>query len=240
MIQQGINWASLLADNAAPYVTFFGMIVGALILGATPLGKPLKWAETFYHEFSHGMACLFTLGRPVRLQIQFNGAGTCWTRGGSRIIILLMGYMGASVWGAALYLIGWMLANVGHGDPTLWLRLEIILMLITVVWLVRDLKTLFILSTLIALYAATLYLPSVTPLPYILQFLGIYVQLNAIRAPLHLVDGRHVGDGAALADILWIPEGVWILFWFAFALAMLALCALLTLPGLAPALGFGM
>ena len=59
--------------------------------------------------------------------------------------------------------------------------------------------------------------------------------LNAIRAPLYLIDGQHVGDGAQLADLfLIVPEIIWVALWFAFGLALLAVCLWLTLPGLPP------
>ena len=48
---------------------------------------------------------------------------------------------------------------------------------------------------------------------FLMKFIGIYVLLDAVRAPLHLLDGRSIGDGAELAEITFIPEIVWVIFW---------------------------
>ncbi|MCP5405092.1 MAG: M50 family metallopeptidase [Pseudomonadaceae bacterium] len=210
---------------------FLTLTVSALVLGETPLKRPFRWMETYYHELSHGLACLLTGGKVVRIQLNLDGSGVCTTRGGSRILILLAGYTGAALWGSALYLAGW---HIGAGGSHTWLQAELALLAVTTILWVRNLTTLLIIATIAAVYGLALYYGPVGYLPYLLQFSGVYVLMNAIRAPLHLIDGQHVGDGAALADIFKIlPEGVWILLWFAFALACLAACALLTLPGLA-------
>lgn len=225
--------SGLLSTHGDAYALFFGMVCAALILGQTPFGRPLKWAETFYHELSHGLAAILTFGRMSRLELKWNGAGACWTRGGSRFVVLLAGYAGASAWGLLLFVAGYSLGANGVG---IWLKLELALMALVLVFCVRDLQTLAIMAIMASVYAAALFLPWVTALPQLLQFIGIYVMLNAIRAPLALIDGKHVGDGAALADkFKIIPEIVWVLLWFAFAVFCLILAAELVLPGL-PAL----
>jgi hypothetical protein len=212
--------------------TIFGIMFGAaLLLGETPLGRPLKWAETFYHEMSHGLICLLTGGRIRKLEIEWNGAGCCTTVGGWRVPTLLAGYLGASLWGGVLYIVGWLLGT--HG-ATLWLKVEVaVLAFVTLFW-VRNFTTLIIMLFIGGTYGLAIAMPETQWLPFILQFIGIYVMLNAIRAPLYLIDGRHVGDGAMLADIFHIlPEGFWIFLWFTFALFMLGVCMVMTLPHLA-------
>jgi hypothetical protein len=221
----------LITTYPQAYGTFAAMVVVALLLGATPFGRPLKWAETFYHELSHGLAALLTFGKMVKLEIKWNGAGACYTQGGSRTLILLAGYAGASAWGALLFVAGTQLGAHGVG---LWLQIELALMALVIVFWVRDVQTLAIMAMLAVTYAAALLLPSVSALPQLLQFMGVYVMLNAIRAPLVLIDGKHVGDGAALASRFKIvPEIIWVLLWFMFACWCLLLCAELVLPGLA-------
>ena len=46
-----------------------------------------------------------------------------------------------------------------------------------------------------------------------LKFIGIYVLLDAVRAPLYLIDGRNYGDGAQLAELTGIPEILWVSLW---------------------------
>lgn len=217
--------------------TTFGIMVGvALVVGHSRISWPLKWAETFYHELSHGLICLLTGGRIRTITLNWDGSGCCTTYGGWRIPTLLAGYMGASLWGGLLYMVGWLLGSQGG---TWWLKAELLILgTVTLFW-VRDLRTLIIVAFIAGVYGASLVLPNTLWLPYILQFIGIYVMLNAIRAPLFLIDGEHVGDGAALADaFVIIPEGLWILFWFLFALATMAACMVLTLPHLSWVLPF--
>lgn len=207
---------------------FAAMVGLALLMSKSRLGWPLKWAETFYHELSHGVVCMLTLGRIARIELKFDGSGCCYTRGGWRIPTLLAGYMGASLWGGALYVGGWML---GQSGATTWIKIELAILAVVFVFWVRDWRTLVIMLCIAATYGLALFKISEVLVPLFLQFAGIYVQLNAVRAPLHLIDGQHVGDGAALADIFKvIPEGVWIVWWLVFALGVLGLCMVETLP----------
>ncbi len=204
------------------------MVVMALSLSKSRLGWPMKWAETFYHEFSHGMACVLTGGKIERIELEWNGAGCCYTRGGWRVPTLLAGYMGASLWGGFLYMAGWL---AGAEGVTWWLKIELLILALVFVLWARDLTTWVILLMIAGVYALAAFQVSSVFLPLFLQFAGIYVMLNAVRAPLHLIDGKDVGDGAALADIFKIiPEGVWIALWFGFALAVMLACMLATLP----------
>ena len=232
MIHAGPEWGALL-PYVREYAVFGGMVLGALILGATPLGRPLGWAETFYHELSHGIMCLVTLGKIDHIALYLKGGGVCAYRGGFRPLVAFSGYAGAALWGAVLYIIG---ANVNSSLAVLWLEVEIGVLAVAYLFFVRklDVQTTLILALLGLIYAAALVYPRAFLLPWILQFMGIYVMLNAIRAPLFLLDGKHVGDGATLADIfVVVPEVVWVLIWFVFALAALGWCAMQTLPGLA-------
>lgn len=206
----------------------FGMMVLAgLVLSKSFLGWPLKWAETFYHEISHGIICVLTGGRIHQIELEFNGAGCCRTKGGWRVPTLLAGYLGASLWGAALYMGGWLLGDSG---VTMWLKLELgVLGVVFLLW-ARDWRTWVILLFIAGAYGLAITKVSHVYLPLFLQFAGIYIMLNAVRAPLFLIDGQHVGDGADLANILYIPEGIWILLWLVFALMMMGLCMVLTLP----------
>ena len=59
---------------------------------------------TFVHEASHGLAAVVTGGQLVSINIQPDGSGTAFTRGGFRPLILVAGYAGSCVSGAALLL----------------------------------------------------------------------------------------------------------------------------------------
>lgn len=213
------------------YAQFFGLVILAFIVGLTPLRYPFQWLETYYHELSHGLAAILTRGKIGRIKLNWDGSGWCSTRGGSRLFILLMGYTGAALWGGYLYLAGF---KVGVTGSATLLQIELGILAFTTLFWVRDVITLIITATLASVFAIALFFPWVDFIPLLIQFMGIYVVLNAIRAPLHLIDGQHVGDGAALSDLTLIfPEGVWIALWFIIGWAVLGGLMYLTLPGAA-------
>lgn len=220
----------------SPWLSVALMLALALLIGQSRtlfiLSQPFRWAETFYHESSHALACLLTGGRVARLTLHWRGGGSLTSRGGSRLLILLAGYPGAALWGAAIYLGGHALQTQGL---QLWLMLELAFLGLAALLWARNLTTWLIMGLIGGTYALALNFPHHTALPWLVQFVGLYVLLNAIRAPLHLIDGQHVGDGAQLADLfLIVPEIIWVALWFAFGLALLAVCLWLTLPGLPP------
>ncbi|MCA3244347.1 MAG: M50 family metallopeptidase [Alphaproteobacteria bacterium] len=198
------------------------LLAAAVALHSTRLSWPLRWAETFYHEASHGLVTLLTGGRVVKLELHWRGGGACTTQGGSRFLTLLAGYMGASLWGAVLFLIG---ANLGEAGVRWWLGAELALLGFALLFWAKNVVTMIILLLIGAVYAAAWYLPPEFGLAYVLQGLGLFIMLNALGAPFHLLDGQHVGDGAALQDLtVIVPEGVWVAWWVVFALACLLGC----------------
>jgi hypothetical protein len=52
-----------------------------------------------------------------------------------------------------------------------------------------------------------------------LQLTGVMVLLNSIMSPFYLLDGRALGDGAALAQITYLPEFAWVVIWSSLGLA---------------------
>ncbi len=68
----------------------------------SPILYPLRLFVTFVHEAGHGLAAILTGGRFERFQVFSNGAGLALTGGGSRFLILQMGYLGAALFGAIL------------------------------------------------------------------------------------------------------------------------------------------
>ena len=209
-------------------IIFTSLLVLAVIVSHVPLLRcPFKWMETFFHELSHGLAALMTLGRIHRIQLKWNGAGVCTTSGGSRIWILLWGYLGASAWGALIYIAGWLLTSAD--TVRLFYFFMALLGICTVFW-VRDVVTLIIMVAMFCIFFLPVYFPNWTLYPYLLEFIGLYVVLSAIQSPLHLIDGELIGDGAELQKILFLPEGVWIALWFIVAVCTFYFLWMLNAP----------
>lgn len=205
---------------------FMAMLALALIGTRLPLiRRPLLWFEVYFHEVSHALATLFTFGRPIKLELHWRGSGLLMSRGGWSIPILFAGYAGAAMWGLLIYL-GGVYANTHTGEVILTVLL--ILIALTILLMVRNITTLLILMIISFVLFLPFYAEASHLSPKLLQFIGLSVGLNAIKAPLHLIDGQSVGDGAALARRTLVPEGIWILIWF--GLGVLSLLYMWQIP----------
>ncbi|CAG1015282.1 MAG: M50 family metallopeptidase [Anaerolineae bacterium] len=68
----------------------------------SPILYPFRLLVTFVHEAGHGISAIVTGGEFRQFTVYPNGAGVATTAGGSRFVILQMGYLGAALFGAIL------------------------------------------------------------------------------------------------------------------------------------------
>jgi hypothetical protein len=185
----------------------------ALVVKALPLAHlPLDWFQTFFHEISHGLAALLTGGRIESISIAPDASGRCLTQGGFTPLILFSGYTGSALWGALIH----SSVSARHARR-IALALSLCVGLAGLLW-VRDWTTPWILLCIIAMFLLAYRYGSRKWTHRFVEFVGLYVVLEAVRAPLYLLDGRSIGDGAALADLTWLPEFFWIAVWLSIAL----------------------
>lgn len=203
MAQQFFNWRN---------PNFWILLVIAILVKQLPiLQVGFNWLESYFHELSHGLAALFTGGQIVRIQLFTNGAGLCTTMGGSQLLISFAGYAGAVAWGVLIYKI----ANAKTSfSKYLSYFLVALISLSCILW-VRDILTLLICLSLIALFYGCVRFSHLAALPVLLKLMAICVLLNSLQSPLYLIDGQGIGDGSALSDLTFIPEIVWIVIWCA-------------------------
>lgn len=206
-------------SNKLPKKSYFWLLLlAAIIIHQIPIiSVPFKWLESYFHEISHGLAAIVTGGRIVRIELFANGAGLCTTIGGVRFVVAFMGYAGATLWGVLLYALGSSskkIAILGNG-------LVLILLALTLLLWVQDLRTSIIIGSLVLLFVIKLKFGQLLALPTIFRLTGLLVLLNSMYSPLYLLDGRSLGDGATLAQITLIPELIWVLVWSVLALASL-------------------
>lgn len=198
---------------------FLGLLAAAMVLSQIPvIHWPFSWLETFCHELSHGLAALLTGGRIVKIVLHLDGSGFCYTSGGNRFLVAFSGYFGAVLWGGIIYL-GALSSGAGTTRVVAGTLLSVLL-LSTVLW-VRDPITLVLMAVLMGLFALQLRFTQGWLLNGLLRLSGLYVALDAVRSPLALLDGRHLGDGATLSDLTLIPELVWVGIWELLALGAL-------------------
>jgi len=209
--------SSIFENRSSSPLLFLALVLGAFILSYIPIVNwPFSWMMTFFHEISHGIAALVTGGSIDSIRLHLRGSGLCTTIGGISFIISLAGYLGAVIWGMGIYLMADKL-NKRHTDEMALFMASIVL-LSAILW-GRDIITLLIMALLIALLVMVMKLNDNAFIKIALKFIGIFILLDAIKAPLHLIDGRHYGDGARLADLTGIPELVWVMIWFSIAVS---------------------
>lgn len=193
---------------------FISLVVLAFILSSFPLisllGTPFSWMMTFFHEISHGIAAIVTGGSISKIELNLDGSGLITYHDGIRVIVAFAGYSGAVLCGMAIY-ISASTANKKHADG-LALFLAIIVIGSAVLW-ARDLVTWIIMGVMSGVLISIIKLNNSTMIQFLMKFIGIYVLLDAVSAPLHLIDGSDRGDGADLADITFIPEIIWVGIW---------------------------
>lgn len=200
---------------------FIALVGSAFILSYIPiLNIPFTWIMTFFHEISHGIAAILTGGSVQKINIHINGSGLCYTVGGIRFFVLIAGYIGAVIWGMLIYE---MADKLSHKNTSILAGLIAGLIAFSALFYGRDVITWIILIILFAMFASIIKFQDAHLIKLALKFLGIYVLLDAVRAPLHLIDGRHYGDGAKLADLTGLPEIIWIILWLAIGIGGLIL-----------------
>jgi len=186
------------------------LLAAAVILQLPFVSIPFKWLESYFHEISHGLSAIITGGSIVKIELFPNGAGLCTTRGGSRFIVSFMGYAGAALWGTLIYY----LASAHQRIAQAFSFLLAVLIVVSLVFWVRDVLTFVIISSLLVLILAKFKFANLSSLQLSLQVTGALVLLNSIKSPLYLLDGRNLGDGATLSNLTGLPEVFWVFIWF--------------------------
>lgn len=91
--------------RASSLLVLVATVAAVTLLWNTPVIWPLKIMTVFFHEISHGLACLATGGTFGTITISANEGGLHLGAGGSRFIVLSAGYLGSLLWGCGLLLL---------------------------------------------------------------------------------------------------------------------------------------
>lgn len=181
----------------------------ALLLTRIPyLSVPFKWLESYFHELSHGIATLLSGGIVSHIQLFPNGAGFCFSQGGSPLFIGFAGYFGAACWGYLIYL----LATWPRGIRVSFALLGGPVVLSGLLW-GRDILTLAILASLTVIFLMPLKLNQNKVLTQFLRVVGLMIMLNALASPTVLLGLDGQGDAVLLAELSWIPAWIWVMLW---------------------------
>lgn len=182
---------------------------------------PLRLFVTLIHEGSHALAAVLTGGTVQQIVVQPDASGYTLTRGGWEPLIVMAGYLGASIYGAA------MLALARRPDSArIILGLSGLLVALLDVLLVRNLFG-FGWGVLIAaglLLAAGRLGGRAAELAA--MFLGVQCVVNALFDLKTLVGlssayGGPVSDAVLMSQIIPLPPIVWAVGWSLLSLAIL-------------------
>ncbi len=196
-------------------------IAVAFIVDYLPLiNAPFLWSETFFHEISHGLAAILSGGMIHKITLNFDGSGLCTTSGGSRFIVTFSGYTGSALWGLLIYRVA---GSLSPGRAKIMVGIMISMLATALLLWARDGSTIIILLILLLIYNLPLIKSLWFSVKFFIQFVGIFIMLDAIRSPLYLLDGRDLGDGSSLANLTGLPEFFWVTLWFIIAVGCLYL-----------------
>ena len=186
------------------------------VLWSTPVVYPLKIFVVFLHEISHGLAAVATGGSIVRIELNANQGGVCWTRGGSRFLTASAGYLGSLLWGA-LFLVAaartrfdcWLVGLVG-----------VFVIGVTVLYVRSGFGLVYGLAAgALLIGTATSFSESVSD-----ALLRVIGTVSCLYAPWDIASDLLLRDVAAsdahtIAGITHIPAVVWGVVWFLLATA---------------------
>lgn len=197
-----------------------GMILPLVLFGLafyywdSALVLPIKYLTVFFHELSHGLAAVFTGGSIIRIEVNSNLGGVCWTSGGIRFIVISAGYLGSLIWGCAILLA----AVKTRFDQQITAGLGILLLVVTAIW-VRNLEGVVIcVLTGFGLLALASY-STEKVCDQFLKFLGItscfYVLIDIKE---DLIDRSiRESDAYKIAEMLYMPDWLVGVIWLIIA-----------------------
>lgn len=194
-----------------PSFEFPMLLILAVLVSFLPLiNLPMKWFNTYFHEISHGIAALITGGSIKYIEINYNGSGVCATVGGVNSVIAFAGYFGAVLWGMAIYM---MAARLNKMAATAFAFFLVTMTGLTIFFFAGNVVTTLILSMIATVILLIELSRDHTVMRLGLKFIGLYILVDSIFAPMHLVDGLHRGDGANLEKFTGLPEVLWVVIW---------------------------
>jgi hypothetical protein len=186
---------------------------------------PLRLFVTFVHESGHGLAAIVSGGHFERFVVLANGGGYAVTGGVSRALILPAGYLGAALFGAALFYV----TNTVPFPKTISIALGIVVAAITLLY-TDLLSTAFLVGIAFAFVLIALWRYADRGLNMlVLNVLALIAGLNAVLDLVSLVSNSGVSMGAIRNDAAafsaqvapLIPPFVMALLWALIAVALL-------------------
>ncbi|MBX3102946.1 MAG: M50 family metallopeptidase [Bacteroidetes bacterium] len=190
------------------------MIVVTVLLWDTVIIHPFKVFVVMTHELSHGLAAILTGGEISRIQIEPTLGGAAYTRGGSRAIILMAGYIGSMLWGALILI----LASRTRLDRGIAITIGLLLVWVSIRYVTNDYGQVFGLLGGVILIALGTKGPHVV-IELLLQYIGL---TSILYAPLDIYDDTirrqiQTSDAEQFARIWGLNGTFWGVIWIVLA-----------------------
>jgi hypothetical protein len=175
------------------------MFVVAVIFWHSFLIYPIKLFVVILHEFSHGIAAVLTGGSIVKIEINQQVGGVCYTMGGSRFIVASAGYLGSIFWGGLILII----AVRTKYDNIMGMIIGGFLILLSALY-IRNLFGFLFTAGFGALLAIVSYKAKNVVIDLVMKFLGMISCLYVIiDIKEDLIDRSNIGsDADAIARLL--------------------------------------
>ena len=206
--------------------TFIIMIIIGCLLASVPIiNLPLIWFETFFHELSHAIVDYFSGNILTGLKLNWDGSGWVSADGEENLTAsFYAGYLGASLWGSIIFLFG---REANEINRKRFLLIWVTIIIVATFSLAIDINT-YIISGFLIFFLSIVFLQKADrDAELMLEFLGIYIILNAIHSPLYILhDGDRVSDGYVLENLTGTPEMLYILSWWLIAVVCLFVIAI--------------
>ncbi|MEA2050122.1 MAG: M50 family metallopeptidase [Campylobacterota bacterium] len=213
---------------------FYQLLLVSIIIKFIPIVRiPFKMLSTYFHELGHGLMAILTGGKIEHIVLNFDGSGLCrysFKGGFYHFLISISGYITTSVVGYYIY----QLAKLDEDILSIEnLYIILVVLIISILLWVRDIKTFLLSMSIVVLFllpVADQFIEYFNISKYTviyIKLIGVYVMLDGLLSPFHLLNAKGHGDGADLASMTKIPEIFWILLWISIAGYFLYLAYLL-------------
>lgn len=188
---------------------------------------PFRLFVTYVHEAGHGLMAILTGGQFLRFEILPGGSGQAITAGGSRALILPAGYLGAALFGAALFYA----VNRFRYTHAISFGLGIALIIVSLAFGRFSITALLVGLAFGAVLIGLAYKAGREINALVLNLLAILTGLNAVLDVIFLVGnssaalGSVRNDAAAFSAEVFplVPAPVWALVWVVLAVFILGL-----------------
>jgi hypothetical protein len=183
----------------------------------TPVLFPFKLITIYVHEAAHALAGWLTGAKVEGIEVHAEEGGVTHLRGGSMWLILPAGYLGSSVFGGVLLLLG---TRAGLAK---WTALGLAGVMVFLLAWATNWLTRFLTLGFVGLIGVLWWLQEGAFLPYLVLFVGTMSAMYAVYDIFDDTIRRTVpqSDAYKMSQLTGIPSVVWGGLWMLFSLGML-------------------